>query len=70
MSKNHFLYRRLEEISTLQSKDIPDRIANIEQRITNAMAYHKALKPMFKADDYSYFKVWMDVITELKKAWV
>jgi serine/threonine-protein kinase len=70
LSKKHFLYRRLEEISTLQSKDIPDRIANIEQRITNAMAYHKALKPMFKADDYSYFKVWMDVITELKKAWV
>lgn len=71
LSKKHFLYKRQEEIDVLRSfKSISDRIDYIEMRIQNAINYHQALKPIFKADEYSHFKTWQTVIQELKKEWL
>lgn len=71
LSKKHFLYKRQEEIDVLRSfKSLSDRIDYIEMRIQNAINYHQALKPIFKADEYSHFKTWQTVIQELKKEWL
>ncbi len=68
LSKKHFLYKRQEEINVLRSfKSISDRVNYIETRIQKAFDYHQALKPIFKADEYSHFKTWQTVIQELKK---
>lgn len=68
LSKKHFLYNRQEEINVLRSfKNISDRVNYIEMRIQKAFDYHQALKPIFKADEYSHFKTWQTVIQKLKK---
>lgn len=71
LSKKHFLYRRQEEIKKLRSFDtISERVDYIETCVQNAICYHQALKPIFKADDYNHFKTWLTVIQELKKEWL
>lgn len=71
LSKKHFLFKRQEEIEKLRSfESITDRVAYIEICIQNAIDYHKALKPIFNADDYSHFKIWQTVIQELKRDWL
>lgn len=71
LSKKHFLYRRQEEIDKLRSfNKIDDRVNYIEICVQNALDYHQALKPIFKTDDYSHFRIWQNVIKELKKEWL
>lgn len=71
LSKKHFLYKRQEEINILRSfENVSDRVEYIEERVQNAMNYHQALKPIFKADEYGHFKTWQTVIQELKKEWL
>ena len=71
LSKKHFLYKRQEEINKLRSfENICDRVDYIETRVQNAINYHQGLKPIFKPDDYSHFRIWQTVIQELKKEWL
>ena len=71
LSKKHFLYKRQEEIDKLRSfASISDRVKYTETRVQNSIHYHEALKPIFKSEDYSHFKVWQNVIKELKKEWL
>lgn len=71
LAQKHFLFRRQEEINQLRSiPNINERVSFTEVRVQNAITYHQALKPVFKADDYNHFKVWQTVIDELKKDWI
>lgn len=71
LSKAHFLYKRQEEIETLRSfSSISERVDYIEDRIKKTIEYHQKLRPIFKTEDYNYFKNWQVVISELKKRWI
>ena len=71
LSKKHFLYRRQEEIDQLRAcSNNKEKVEIIEQRIKNSIIYHQVLKPIFKQEDYTYLKTWLDVIQELKKDWL
>ncbi len=71
LSKKHFLYVRGKEIETIRAcSSIDDRVSYIEDRIQRSIDYHQKLKPIFKTDEYSHFKVWQTVIAELKKEWL
>lgn len=71
LAKKHFLYTRQQEIEKLRSLDnISDKVQYIEDRIKKAFDYHQKLKPIFKSDEFSYFKTWLAVIEELKKGWL
>jgi len=71
LSKKHFLFKRQEEIEILRSYDkVIDRVSYIEDRIQKAINYHQSLKPIFKSDEYNHFKIWLNVIEELKKDWI
>ena len=71
LAKKHFLYVRQKEIEEFRQIDsISDRVKLIEERITKAIDYHQKLKPIFKVEDYNYFKNWLTVIAELKKEWL
>jgi serine/threonine protein kinase len=66
-TKLHFLYRRNEEISFMRSLDIPKRLDFIQERIINAQKYYKALKPIFKSDDYAFLSSWQTVVQDLRE---
>ena len=68
-TKRHFIYRRQEEIETLRSMSVPQRLDYIEQRIKNAIAYYKELSPVFKESDYGFLKTWQRVIPDLRKVY-
>lgn len=71
LAKKHFLYRRNEEIDILRKMNtVKERVEFIEKRIDTAIIYHKALKPVFKPDDYKYLIIWKDVISKLKEKWM
>ncbi len=66
-AKKHFLYKRQEEIVTLRSMSISQRIDFIELRIKNAITFYKELSPIFKENDYNYLKIWQRIIPDLRK---
>ena len=66
-TKKHFLYVRQKEINMLRSMGIPERIDYMEKRIQKAVDYYKKLSPIFKDSEYSFLKVWLDIIPDLRK---
>lgn len=68
-AKKHFLYKRQEEIVTLRSMSISQRLDFIELRIKNAIIFYKELSPIFKENDYNYLRIWQRVIPDLRKVY-
>ncbi len=67
--KMHFLYRRKEEMDTINSLNEEERLKYIEERLAKALEYKKTLtKEGFKiSSDFSHLNTWKSLIEEFKK---
>lgn len=71
LAKKHFLFRRNEEIEILRDiNSIAERVNYMEKQIKNAIMYYKEFSPIFKDEDSSFLRVWLEVIKKLKQDWV
>jgi len=67
ITKKHFLYRRLKEVSELRKLSVPERLDIMNDRIEKAINYYKNLRPVFKAEDYAFLSNWKQVVKDLRE---
>lgn len=67
ITKKHFLYRRIKEVSELKTFSVSERLDIMSDRIDKAIGYYKNIRPVFKAEDYAFLSVWKQVVKDLRE---